>query len=285
MPMTHAGSYSESSSRGIEREAPASDGQPGSAPAPKPERPGRTRSMDTSMDASMDPQTLNDKPREQFAEPLAVWTLKRNNVGKAYKDIYSVFIAVVSTYWSSYRMAGAQVADMGEQFVHIVLWFRNPFNVCHKTLGSLQHGRRGVNIFQNAGLRRLVVAGNELKADVYPTNSEHDVMGNDAVGFPSCLYEAIGYQVHGHIHRCVHGHHANGQVALPKARAWAQLAWARACQLPVISPLLMSPLIGPGSQCNPGPWAVHYPDFQCRPLGCHVTQQKMSFGYAVAFKH
>ncbi|KAF8530616.1 hypothetical protein JB92DRAFT_2825588 [Gautieria morchelliformis] len=43
------------------------------------------------------------------------------------------------------------------------------------------------------GLRRLVVVGDELLANVYPTNSERDVMGNDAVEFPSCPYEAMVY--------------------------------------------------------------------------------------------
>ncbi|KAF8529397.1 hypothetical protein JB92DRAFT_2825906 [Gautieria morchelliformis] len=63
----------------------------------------------------------------------------------------------------------------------------------------------------NVGLRRLVVGGDELRVDAYPTNSERDVMGNDAVEF---LSRAMGYQVHGHVHRHVHGHRANGRVAL-----------------------------------------------------------------------
>ncbi|KAF8528287.1 hypothetical protein JB92DRAFT_803527 [Gautieria morchelliformis] len=97
----------------------------------------------------------------------------------------------------STRTGEKAAKDAGEGMSYVkITWGSGPVRCVVQ--GSLpRHGRREER-FPNAGLRRLVVAGDELRADVYSTNSERDVMGNDAVEFPSRLCEAMGYQVHGH---------------------------------------------------------------------------------------
>ncbi|KAF8532429.1 hypothetical protein JB92DRAFT_3091857 [Gautieria morchelliformis] len=112
------------------------------------------------------------------------------------------------------RIGDKAAKDADEGMCHMVRMTQGSGPVRCVVRGNLRHGRCEVNVFQNGGLRRLVVAGDELRPDMYPTNSERNVMGNDKVEFPSRLYEAMGYQVHGHVHKRVHGRRANGGVAL-----------------------------------------------------------------------